>query len=218
MNAAPAPEDQPREPRVPRVKVCGVTSVEDALGCVEAGVDLLGVNFIASSPRRVHPADARRITEAVRGRAEVAGVVADEDEAALRRLRDEVGLDWLQLHGDEPPALLDALAPFAFKALRIGDAGDAARAAIYGGAMLLLDARVAGLLGGTGKAVDTALAAPIARLRRVILAGGLRPENVAAAVRAVRPWGVDAASGVESAPGVKDLTKVAAFVEGARSA
>ena len=202
---------------VVRVKVCGVTSAADALGCVEAGVDLLGVNFIASSPRRIHPAEARVITDAVRGRAEVAGVVADEDEATLRRLRDEVGLDWLQLHGEEPPALLDALAPFAFKAVRIGDADDADRAARYGGAILLLDAKVAGKLGGTGQIVDAALAAPIARLRRVLLAGGLRPENVAAAVRAVRPWGVDVASGVEAAPGVKDLTKVAAFVESARS-
>ena len=201
-----------------RVKVCGVTSVADAVACVEAGADLLGVNFVASSPRRIDPASARQIIDAIRGRAEVVGVVAGWPEARLRRLREDVGLDWLQLHGDEPPALLEALAPLAFKALRLGDADDAADAARYGGELLLLDAKVAGKLGGTGQTVDATLAAPIARTRRVLLAGGLCPENVATAVRAVRPWGVDVASGVESRTGVKDLAKVAAFVQNAKRA
>jgi phosphoribosylanthranilate isomerase len=200
-----------------RVKVCGITRVADAEGCVALGVDLIGVNFVPGSPRRVDVLVARAIGSAVRGRAEVVGVVADLDEAALVALREGAGLDRLQLHGSEPPSLLARLAPFAFKALRVGSAGDLEEADRYAG-LLLVDAKVEGKLGGTGVAVDAALVAPLARRRDVLLAGGLTPDTVAEAVRAVRPWGVDVASGVEVSPGVKDLGKVAAFVERARTA
>jgi len=200
------------------VKVCGVTTVADAEVCVAAGVDLIGVNLVASSARRVDLETARAISDAVRGRVEVVGVVADRDLATLRRWTDEAGLDRLQLHGDEPPSALEALGPVAFKAVRIGGVDDVALASRFGGDVLLVDAKVAGALGGTGRTIDPELVAPLARGRRVLLAGGLTPDNVAAAVRAVRPWGVDVASGVESSPGVKDGRKVTAFVEAARGA
>jgi phosphoribosylanthranilate isomerase len=199
------------------VKVCGITTVADAVACVELGVDWLGLNFVPSSPRRIDAATALAIRDAVNGRARLVGVVADLDEDALRALHRDAGLDVLQLHGDEPPELARRLAPLAFKALRIGGAEDVARAAAYEG-LLLVDAKVPGALGGTGQSVDVALAVPLARARDVILAGGLTAANVAAAVTAVRPFGVDVASGVEKSPGVKDLDAVAGFVAAARLA
>ena len=200
-----------------RVKVCGVTTVADAAACVEAGVDLIGLNFVAGSPRRIDPERAAAIAEAVRGRVELVGVVADQAAAALHALRDRVGLDRLQLHGDEPPDLVEALAPVAFKAVRVGSPADVEHARRYPG-LLLIDARVAGKLGGTGVCVDPAWVSALASERPVLLAGGLTPDNVGDMVRRVRPWGVDVASGVETTPGVKDRARVAAFVAAARRA
>lgn len=199
------------------IKVCGITTAEHAEACVALGVDWLGLNFVPSSPRCIDLAVAGRIHDAVRGRAELVGVVADRDEAGLLALRREAHLDRLQLHGSEPPELVRAVGTFAFKALRVGDDADIAAAAVYDG-LLLVDAKVAGALGGTGRTVDFTLVAPLARKRPILLAGGLTPGNVADAVRAVEPWGVDVASGVERSPGVKDLDAVAAFVTNARQA
>jgi phosphoribosylanthranilate isomerase len=198
------------------IKVCGITTVVDAEACAALGVDWIGLNFVPSSPRAIDLARAQEIAGAVRGRVEIVGVVADRDEAGLRALLREAALDRVQLHGDEPPELVAAIGPRAFKAVRIGNADDVAAAERFAG-LLLVDAKVAGALGGTGKSVDLDLVAPLARARPIVLAGGLGPDNVAAAVRAVEPWGVDVASGVERSPGVKDLDKVRAFVENARS-
>jgi phosphoribosylanthranilate isomerase len=176
---------------------------------------MLGLNFVSGSPRRVGLARARALADAVRGRVELVGVVADADDAVLTELQAAVGLDRLQLHGDEPPEEVARWAPRAFKALRIGSAADVAAAGRYEG-LLLVDAKVPGALGGTGRTVDFALVAPLARAREILLAGGLGPDNVADAIRAVDPWGVDVASGVERAPGVKDLDAVAAFVRAVR--
>jgi len=199
------------------VKVCGVTTAADADACAALGVDWIGLNFVPGSPRCIDVATALGIHAAVRGRSELVGVFAGQDEVGLRFFRSAAGLDRLQLHGDEPPELVARLAPFAFKALRVGSAEDAAGASRYAG-LVLIDAKVEGALGGTGRTVDFALVAPLARARPVLLAGGLRPGNVAEAVRAVAPWGVDVASGVERSPGVKDLDAVAAFVANARGA
>jgi len=198
------------------VKICGVTSVEDAELVVAAGADAIGLNFVPGSPRCIDVERARAIAHACRGRAELIGVIANLAFDAARRLRDELGLTALQLHGDEPPELLAALLPAALKALRIGDASDAAAAEAFGGDRLLVDAKVQGALGGSGRSVDAELVRPLAERRRVILAGGLRPENVAERIAAVGPWGVDVASGVESAPGVKSAAAVRAFVRAAR--
>jgi phosphoribosylanthranilate isomerase len=141
--------------------------------------------------------------------------VADLTRDALAQLEREVGLDRLQLHGDEPPELLRALGARAFKAVRVGAPEDVDRARAYDG-LLLLDAKVPGELGGTGRPVDRTLAAALAAERPVLLAGGLGPDNVREAALAVRPWGVDTASGVELSPGVKDLAAVARFVREAR--
>lgn len=198
-----------------RIKICGVTTAAQADACASLGADLIGLNFVPGSPRCIDIARARAIGDAVRGRVEIVGVVAGQQAPELGRLRVEARLDRLQLHGDEPPELLLELAPFAFKALRVASPEDVALADRYPG-LLLIDAKVEGRLGGTGVTVDTALIAPLARVREVILAGGLTPENVAARIEAVGPAGVDVAGGVERAPGDKDLERVRAFIAEAR--
>jgi phosphoribosylanthranilate isomerase len=201
-----------------KVKVCGVTSIEDAVACAEAGVDAIGVNFVPASPRRVRMAIARAIARAVRDRVLVVGVVADLSVESMRAIVADAELGCLQLHGRESVETVGAVLPHAYKAVRIGSQKDVERARTYPGEHLLVDARVPGMLGGTGQLVEWTLVAPLAKERKLTLAGGLNPDNVADAVRAVKPYCVDVASGVESEAGVKDLAKVRAFVEAARSA
>jgi phosphoribosylanthranilate isomerase len=136
---------------------------------------------------------------------------------AMRALRDATALGCLQLHGDETPEDVEALLPPAFKAVRVATAGDVAKARAMPGEYVLVDAKVDGELGGTGHAFDWSLVVDLARHRRLVLAGGLTPDNVARAIEKVRPWCVDVASGVEVAAGVKDAMRVAAFVAAARS-
>jgi phosphoribosylanthranilate isomerase len=146
------------------------------------------------------------------------GVFVDSSYQEIVELRDSVGFRLAQLHGSEPPELLDRLLPDAYKAIRVRGDFAARQASDYGGETILLDAYVPGIAGGTGKTFDWAVAARVAASRRVILAGGLTPRNVSEAIARVAPHGVDAASGVESAPGKKDLDLVNALVQAARSA
>jgi phosphoribosylanthranilate isomerase len=204
--------------RMARVKVCGVTSVEDALTCIEAGVDAIGLNFWPRSVRRCAEQTARQIADAVAGRVLLVGVFVDAQEEEIARLQATLELGCVQLHGAEPPALVARFLPHAYKALRVRDAGVLAEVRTFPGEHVLLDAYVPGVPGGTGATFDWSLAAQVARERKLTLAGGLTPRNVADAVRAVRPYCVDTASGVESAPGVKDPALVRAFAAGAKSA
>lgn len=199
-----------------RVKVCGVTTVQQAVACADLGADAVGVNFVASSSRRVEEHLARAVVDAVGQRTLVVAVVAGMTVEAMRALVERTGVGCLQLHGDEPPADVAALLPHAYKAVRIATAGDVAVAEAMPGDYVMVDAKVPGVLGGTGHTFDWGLVAALARRRRLVLAGGLTPENVHAAVERVQPWCVDVASGVESAPGVKDLGRVRAFIEAAR--
>jgi phosphoribosylanthranilate isomerase len=203
---------------VSRVKICGVTTVEDARDCADAGADAIGVNFIASSVRRVDPARARAIVDAVGARTLVVGVVANESIDAMRALRDATGVGCLQLHGDEDADTVRALLPHAYKAVRVAGPEDVEVARAMPGEFVLVDAKVAGALGGTGHTFDWRLVVDLSAKRRLVLAGGLTPESAAEAVRRVRPWCVDVASGVESSPGRKDPRKVRAFVEAVRAA
>ncbi len=201
------------------VKICGLTSVEDARLVVAAGADAIGLNFVPSSKRRVDETTARRIVDAVGADVEVIAVVADAEPAELSALRERFGLDALQLHGNEPPSVLEQLLPNAYQAVRIATAEDVLAARAYGGSRLLADAKVKGELGGTGHTFDWTLVRELARERSVVVAGGLTPENVGAAVLAVRPYGVDTASGVEgSDPRRKDPAKIERFVANARDA
>jgi phosphoribosylanthranilate isomerase len=199
------------------VKICGVTTAEQAVACVDLGADALGVNFVASSPRRVDEKLARAIVEAVGRRALVVGVVAGMTVDAMRALVHRTGVGCLQLHGDESAADVGALLPHAYKAVRVAGPEDADAAEAMPGEYVMVDARVKGSLGGTGHTFDWAWVVGLASRRKLVLAGGLTPDNVGSAVARVRPWCVDVASGVESAPGIKDLRRVSAFLEAARS-
>lgn len=200
------------------IKICGVTTVEDAEQVIELGADALGLNFVLGSKRRVTREQAASIVKAAVGRVELVAVVADPTDAEIKELRDELGIPWLQLHGQEPAARLARLLPRAYKAVPIEDAADARRAATFPGERLLVDTKVSGSSGGTGKVFDWQLVTALGKERQLILAGGLTPANVAAAVRVLEPFGVDVASGVESAPGRKDPEKMRAFVQAVRNA
>lgn len=199
------------------VKVCGITRVEDAVLAVEVGAEMIGLNFVPSSPRCVSAERAREIRAAVARRAEIIGVVANLDVATMLSLRTEAQLDALQLHGDEPPLVFEKLSRSDYKAVRVLDERDVELARSYPGARILVDAKVPGVLGGSGHVFDWTLVSELARQRRLLLAGGLTPRNVAEAVQLVHPWGVDVASGVENAPGVKVRAEVFAFVRAARA-
>jgi phosphoribosylanthranilate isomerase len=208
-----------------QVKICGVTTPEDALMAADAGADAIGLNFFAKSPRYLSPDAARVIAEAVRGRVTRVGVFVNSSLAEVRTIASHVGLDIVQLHGDEPPELaadLTRILP-VLKAFRIGPEGwkpvteylDRLRS--LGGLVrqVLFDAREPGHYGGTGKTADWDTLKDYPQDGRhppFVLAGGLTPENVAKAILWVHPCGVDTASGVEQSPGRKDPVLVARFV------
>ena len=200
-----------------RVKVCGVTSVAQAVACVDAGVDSVGVNLVESSPRRVDEGVAAAIAREVGGRALVVAVVAGRSVEEMRAIKERTGVGCLQLHGDESADDVRALLPHAYKAVRIAGPADVAVAEAMPGEYVMVDAKVPGVLGGSGHTFDWSLVAELGKRRKLVLAGGLTPDNVARAVQMARPWCVDVASGVESAPGVKEAALVRAFVAAARS-
>jgi phosphoribosylanthranilate isomerase len=201
------------------VKICGITTPHDAELAVEAGADAIGLNLVPTSKRFVEAAQARSIASAVKGKVEVVLVVADRPVSELLALRTSTGADWLQLHGAEPPGDLDALLPMAYKVVHVASRDDVALAGRYAGSRVLCDTKVAGTLGGSGQRFDWSLVQELARTRKLILAGGLGPGNVAEAIGALTPFGVDTASGVEGAdPRRKDPAKVRDFVLSARRA
>ncbi len=206
------------------VKICGVRTLDNALAAVDAGADMLGFNFYPPSPRYIEPsacADLVARMSAERARLpQLVGVFVNEAPETIRLILQTCRLDYAQLSGDESPDDLRRLEGRAFKAIRardVEDALDLARCYANDAApALLLDASRTGLYGGSGAVADWSIATALAAEMPLMLAGGLTPENVAEAVRAVRPWGVDVASGVESAPGVKDATKMSEFVRRAK--
>ena len=199
-----------------KVKICGITSLEDALHACACGADALGFVFYGESPRCIDPAAAATIIRQLPPFVTTVGLFVNADPEQVEEVADFCGLDVIQLHGDEGPDECDFTPRRTIKALRVRDAKSLARHLDYEVAALLLDAWVKGSYGGTGHAFNWELAAEVARQRPVILAGGLTPENVAAAVTAVQPYAVDVSSGVEAAPGKKDPAKVAAFIAKAR--
>ena len=210
-----------------RVKICGLTNLADARAAVQAGADLLGFNFYRPSPRYIVPAVAAQVIAGLRadsgGRTfRCVGVLVNMRLSETLALRETCGLDLLQLHGDETVEYCQALAPFAFKALRPRSAAEAEDGVARFGPLarvdaprFLIDASHPQLYGGAGATGDWSLGRSIAERFPILLAGGLTPDNVRDAIRAVRPWGVDVASGVERAPGVKDEGKVREFVRAA---
>jgi phosphoribosylanthranilate isomerase len=221
-----------------QVKICGLTNLEDARVAIGAGADLLGFILFPKSPRYVSPEQVGVILQELQtqrfageGAAATArhfprtvGVFVNEPVEQVAQILAQTGLDYAQLHGDETPALLLRLTGRAFKALRPQDQAEALQAAQQfaplgppTGPTLMIDAFDPAAYGGTGKQADWHAAAAVAQqYPGLLLAGGLTPENVAAAIRTVQPWGVDVSSGVEASPGRKNHERVRAFVQAAK--
>jgi phosphoribosylanthranilate isomerase len=206
------------------VKICGLTTPDDARMVADAGADWVGLNFHPPSPRFVDDARAAEIIEALPPPVRPVGLFVDRPPVEVIEHASKLALQAIQLHGDEPPEDVAALARSGFlvvRAFRLKDDAAIVRMASYLDRCaaldalpdaVLVDAHVAGLPGGTGKTIDDDLLQRLPRLANLILAGGLTPENVADRVAAVRPWMVDVAGGVEREPGRKDPARVAAFV------
>ncbi len=219
---------------MPKVKICGVTTLQDALAAAHAGAAFIGLNFYEPSPRYIEPASAAVIVQALRAQLLAAcpllvGVFVNESLAGLQEVCDRVELDYLQLSGAEPPQLLAALHGRAFKAIRPQSVAEArALATTYATSTtcderapaLLLDAYHPALYGGTGTQASRELVQAVqALVPRVMVAGGLTPANVADLVAAADPWGVDTASGVENGnPRHKDHARIEEFIRQANTA
>jgi len=201
-----------------RVKICGITRLTDALAAVRLGADALGFNFWPGSKRFIAPAQAREIIRALPPLVTTVGVFVDPSHEEATAAAGVSGVQVLQLHGDEPATLCRSFQLPVVKGVRVAGPGSLAALDAYAGVSgFLLDAASPGY-GGSGLTFDWALARAAAARATVLLAGGLTPANVGQAVRAVRPYAVDVASGVESAPGVKDHQKLASFIAAARAA
>lgn len=201
-----------------KVKICGITSVADGLAAAEAGADMIGLMFYEKSPRHLPLPAAVEIARALPPFVLKVGVFVNPDADLVTRAIGECGLNLLQFHGDEPPEFCTGFGMMSLKAFRIRDAGSLKALEIFHTDAFLLDAYSASGLGGTGEKFNWELALEAKKFGRpIFLAGGLTPENVAAAVRQVQPFAVDVSSGVESLPGRKDQSKVIAFIQAAKA-
>jgi phosphoribosylanthranilate isomerase len=199
------------------LKVCGITRLTDALHATAHGATALGFIFWPRSPRYVTPERAAEIIAELPLTITTVGVFVNEPIESIGRIVRTSGVTTVQLHGDEPPAYGDALSWPLLRSVTLDDV-DQAAAAWREGTTLLLDAADPVRRGGTGAVIDWKRAAAAARAHRIVLAGGLTPLNVAEAIAAVQPFGVDVSSGVEAAPGVKDFARVTRFLANARAA
>jgi phosphoribosylanthranilate isomerase len=201
-----------------KIKICGIRTVTDALAAMEVGADLIGFNFYPKSPRYITVGQCRDIMTVMRkyGHVKYVGVFVNASVDEIRATMETCRLSLAQLHGDETPEMMSQLDGKAFKAFR-GIPESVDEFARSESPAFLVDASVKGLYGGSGVTADWNGAAELAKKYPLLLAGGLTPENVAEAIRRVKPWGVDVASGVESTPGVKDPSKMKAFVQAVRN-
>jgi phosphoribosylanthranilate isomerase len=202
------------------VKICGITNLEDALAAAEAGADALGFNFYRPSPRFIEPGAARAIIDQLPSTVLAVGVFVNESDAeTVARIADEAGVSAIQLHGDENPEYCRALdSRYVIKVLRVDGNFRPLEATEYQTEAIMLDAFDRKVRGGTGRVIDWSIAADTRHLvKKLFLSGGLSPENVADAIAAVRPYGVDACSRLESAPGRKDAKRVSSFIAAVRS-
>ncbi len=198
-----------------KVKICGITGLEDALTAVEAGADALGFVFYPRSPRHILPEQAADIIRKLPPFVQTVGLFVDEELSIVNETADRCGLDIIQLHGAEPPGYCSSVRRRVVKAFRVKDITTLDSLAPYHQVSgYLLDAWSPAAHGGTGQTFNWEIAAEaVQRGHRIILAGGLTPDNVVEGIRQVRPYGVDVSSGVETAPGRKDTAKIIRFVE-----
>ena len=202
-----------------RVKICGITNAADALAAVDAGANLLGFNFYEKSPRFVTETEAAKTRAQLPKKVEAVGIFVNAPSIEVAALCKSLRLDAAQLHGDESPEAVSELAPNVpvIKAFRVEPDFPLKTLDEYSAAFaFLFDAAHTGQYGGTGRTTDWDAARRAAKDHRIILAGGLKVENVAAAVRIVRPYGIDVASGVESKPGKKDHGLLREFIREVR--
>jgi phosphoribosylanthranilate isomerase len=194
------------------VKICGITRLEDAEAAVALGANALGFVFWPESPRYIDPYRARSIVAALPPFVSAVGLFVNQPAAHITSVASLVRLAVVQLHGDETPSDAEALRRPVVRALSL-QAAERDLEAWPGRVTILLDAHDPARRGGTGRTIEWGRAAPIARRRRIVLAGGLNAENIGEAVERVRPFGVDVSSGVESAPGIKDVGRLRALFE-----
>ena len=197
------------------VKICGIKTLKDALAAIEAGADYLGFNFYPKSVRFIEKSGCAEITSVLKRehpQIKLVGVFVNSSVEEIKDILQACQLDLAQLHGDETPETFAQLAPHAFRAFR-GIPESNADYERSEAPFMLIDAAVKGVYGGSGVTADWTAAVKLAQQYPLLLAGGLTPENVADAVKQVNPWGVDVASGVESAPGEKDAGKMSEFVK-----
>lgn len=200
-----------------RIKICGMTNLEDACCAVEEGADALGFIFYSGSPRYVLPIEASKIVSKLPPFITPVGVFVNESRERIKAIVESVGLQAVQLHGNEVPEACLGYSVPVIRALRVGKRFDQNRLKAYSVDTFLLDAEKEGFYGGTGKKFNWNLIQEIKISGRVILAGGIDPENVIEAIRIVRPYAVDVSSGVEIEPGRKDPKKLADFFQAVRS-
>ena len=201
-----------------KIKICGIKTLSDALAAIDAGADYLGFNFYPKSVRFLETDACSEITSILKREhpeIKLVGVFVNSSVEEVKQVLETCSLDLAQLHGDETSEMLNALNGRAIKAFR-GVPQHINGFARKDVPALLVDASVRGIYGGTGVTADWSAAAELAKRYQLLLAGGLTLDNVAEAVRKVKPWGVDIASGVESAPGVKDASRMKAFVQAVR--
>ncbi|MBI3541458.1 MAG: phosphoribosylanthranilate isomerase [Deltaproteobacteria bacterium] len=194
------------------VKICGITNLEDALAAVELGADALGFNFYKKSSRTVDPDLVQEILQEIPRAVWRVGVFVNEPEQYVVDICHQLELDYLQFHGDETPYYCEQFATPYWKAFRLNDEKSLQLMKKYRGDYYLIDAAVEGAYGGTGMTGNWDLAREAKKMGKIILAGGLTPENVELAIRTVKPDGVDVASGVELSPGRKDHHKLEKFI------
>jgi phosphoribosylanthranilate isomerase len=202
-----------------KIKICGIKTLSDARAARDAGADYLGFNFYKQSVRFIEKEACAEITSVLKKEhadIKLVGVFVNSSVDEVKAIVDICSLDLAQLHGDETPEMLNAINGKAFKAFR-GVPEEVNEYRRDEAPAILVDAAVKGSYGGTGVIADWSAVAQLAKEYQLLLAGGLTPENVADAVRQVNPWGVDVASGVESAPGEKDRGKMSAFVRAVRN-
>ena len=199
------------------VKICGITRLTDARHAVACGVDALGFVFWPESPRYITPERAVDIIATLPAHVTAVGVFVNESVDGIRVIVERTGIGAVQLHGDETPDYALALGWPVWRAFTV-ERAEAMSSAWPSQTTVLVDAADPVRRGGTGVKVDWERAAGIARAHRIVLAGGLTPENVVEAIETVRPYGVDVSSGVEDSPGVKNVDKIERFLTGARSA
>ena len=200
-----------------RVKICGITQIEDALKAVEFGADCLGFIF-ANSPRRISPEGAKAIIDVLPPWVNTMGVFVDEKIENVRQIQEVCSLDYLQFHGGEGSEYCQLFGKRAIKAFRIQREKDLDQLSHYSTPAYLLDTFVKGKVGGTGQTFDLKLALSAKKYGKVILSGGLNPDNVFQAIRFVRPYAVDAGSGLETSPGKKGHGKLSSFFSSVFSA